>query len=52
MRSSNQFTADFTRELVGHDSEEIERQYFTASLESKGQGLAYLFNAITKSEGQ
>lgn len=52
MRSSNQFTADFTRELVGHDSEEIERQYFTASIEAKGQGLTYLFNAITKSEGQ
>lgn len=49
MRSSNMFTADLTRELVGHDSEEIERQYFTATLEAKGLGLAYLFDTITKS---
>lgn len=49
MRSSNKFSADVTRDLVGHDSEEIERQYFTASLDTKKQGLAYLFDTITKS---
>lgn len=49
MRSSNKFTADVTRDLVGHDSEEIERQYFTASHDTKKQGLAYLFDTITKS---
>lgn len=49
MRSSNMFSADVTRDLVGHDSEEIERQYFTASLDTKKQGLTYLFDTITKS---
>jgi integrase len=51
LRSSNQFTADITRQIVGHDSEEIERQYFTASTDSKAQGISYLFNTVTKSEG-
>lgn len=48
LRSSNQFTADIARQIVGHDSEEIERQYFTASHDSKAQGIGYLFNVVTQ----
>lgn len=49
LRSSTLFTPDSTRGIVGHDSEEIERQYFTMNLESKAVGLNYLFDAIQKS---
>lgn len=48
LRSSNQFSADIARQIVGHDSEDIERQYFTASHDSKAQGIGYLFNAVTQ----
>ncbi|MBQ2869262.1 MAG: site-specific integrase [Akkermansia sp.] len=48
LRSSTLFTADITRGIVGHDSEEIERQYFTMSLDSKSVGLNYIFDVIQK----
>lgn len=48
LRSSNVFSADVAREIVGHDSEEIERQYFTLSHDKKAQGINYLFNSIQK----
>lgn len=48
LRSSTLFTADITRGIVGHDSEEIERQYFTMNLDSKSVGINYLFDVIQK----
>ena len=48
LRSSNAFSADIARQIVGHDSEEIERQYFTASNDTKAQGIDYLFNSVQK----
>lgn len=50
LRSSNRFTADTARDIVGHDSEEIERAYFTADYDSKAQGINYLFDSVTKSD--
>ncbi len=44
LRSSCMFTADLTREIVGHNSEVIERAYFTADESLKEQGLLYLAN--------
>lgn len=49
LRSSTLFTADSARGIVGHNSEEIERQYFTMTLDSKAVGLNYLFDTIQKS---
>lgn len=49
LRSSTLFSADIARAIVGHDSEAIERAYFTASTESKMDGLMYLMNEVQKS---
>lgn len=38
-RADASTTPDLMRAVVGHDSEEIERAYFTASLDQKGQVL-------------
>ena len=46
IRESNEFSADMAREIVGHDSEEVERLYFTPSLDSKRRGLEYLVNVV------
>ena len=48
LRSSMLFSADIAREIVGHDSEAIERAYFTASEEIKMQGLLYLAEQTKK----
>lgn len=50
LRSSNQFSADVTREIVGHDSEQIERGYFKASNDVKLLALEHLLRE-TKKEG-
>ena len=50
LRSSNQFSADVTREIVGHDSEAIERGYFKASNDVKLLALQHLLQE-TKREG-
>lgn len=50
LRSSNKFTADVSREIVGHDSEAIERAYFSASRETKMLAMEHLFHE-TKREG-
>lgn len=42
LRSSGAVTQDVAREIVGHDSEEVERQYFAASAEMKLKGLRHL----------
>lgn len=39
-KSHGQFTADVIRETVGHESEAVERRYFTCALELKSQVLA------------
>lgn len=44
LRSSAMFSADLTREIVGHSSEAIERAYYTAADDLKRQGLLYLAN--------
>lgn len=49
LRSSTMFTADLAREIVGHDSEAIERAYFTAAPEAKMDGLMYLVSEVQKS---
>ena len=51
LRSSNLFTADLAREIVGHDSEAIERAYFTAAADAKYNGLAFLMNAVDAQKG-
>lgn len=46
-RSCKKFTADMVRETVGHDSEEIEREYFSAEEESKRAVLEAVAAYIT-----
>lgn len=46
MRTDNRFTADLTREIVGHESEDIERGYYTADDESKRNALAFLADEV------
>ncbi len=46
LRSSNVVSADLARAIVGHESEEIERQYFSASHDDKLRGLSLLAGAI------
>ena len=46
IRESNEFSADIAREIVGHDSEAVERMYFTPSLDAKRRGLEYLINVV------
>lgn len=45
-RSGNVVSADLAREIVGHNSDAIERAYFTPSLEIKKQGLVLLENVV------
>lgn len=47
LRSNASITADIARSIVGHDSEEIERQYYTASKEDKMRGYDIIAQAIT-----
>lgn len=47
LRSNPSITADIARSIVGHDSEEIERAYFTASKEDKMRGYDIIAQAIT-----
>lgn len=42
LRSTNSFSADITRSIVGHDSEEVERAYFTAPQDVLLSGLSHL----------
>ena len=46
-RSCKKFTPDMVRETVGHDSEEIEREYFSAEEESKLAVLEAVAACIT-----
>lgn len=46
LRSDSSITADLSRAIVGHDSEEIERTYFTASHAEKLRGLDVIAKAI------
>ena len=46
-RSCKEFTADMVRDTVGHDSEEIEREYFSAEEESKRAVLEAVAACIT-----
>jgi len=39
LRSSNSVSADLSRAIVGHDSEAVERAYFTPAHEDKLAGL-------------
>ena len=43
--------ADVSRAVVGHDSEAIERVYFTAPAEAKYNALAVLENSVLSAEG-
>ena len=47
LRTNAAITADIARAIVGHDSEEIERQYCTASRADKMRGLDIIAQAIT-----
>lgn len=51
MRTDNRFTADLVRDIVGHDSEAVERNYYTADLESRKMGLSFLASIATKNIG-
>ena len=46
MRTDNRFTADLTRDIVGHDSEDIERGYYTADYGSKQNALQFLIDEV------
>lgn len=48
LRSSHFVSADLAREIVGHDSEAVERAYFSPSIEAKRAGLAYLSGSLQK----
>lgn len=48
LRSSNKFSQDLARQIVGHNSEAVERAYFTADISSKQAGIEYLFNQVQK----
>ena len=47
LRTNAAITADIARAIVGHDSEEIERQYCTASRADKMRGLDIIAQAIS-----
>lgn len=47
LRSDSSISADLSRAIVGHDSEEIERAYFTASQADKMRGLDVIARAIS-----
>lgn len=47
LRVNASFTADLIRETVGHDSEEVERGYFTPDVESKRSVINFLAQQIT-----
>lgn len=55
LRVNADFTTDLIRETVGHDSEEVERGYFTPSVEAKRSVINFLAEQITpttqRSEG-
>ena len=47
LRADATFTADMVRDAVGHDSEKVERGYFTATMEQRarvGDALADKLN--------
>ncbi len=46
LRSNSSIAPDITRAIVGHDSEEVERAYFTASDEHLLTGLSHLEDLI------
>ena len=48
LRTNATITADLARAIVGHDSEEVERQYCTASRADKMRGLDIIAQAITE----
>ena len=48
LRTNAAITADIARAIVGHDSEEIERQYCTASRADKMRGLDIIAQAISE----
>lgn len=48
LRSSNRFSQDLARQIVGHNSEAVEREYFTADMSSKQAGIEYLFSQVQK----
>lgn len=45
-RSCGLFTADVIRDAVGHDSEEVERGYFTSAMELQAQVMAAAEKAL------
>ena len=47
LRSNPSMTPDMVRAIVGHESEEVERGYFTADIESKRQGYSALEQIIS-----
>ncbi len=44
LRTSNFVSPDLARAIVGHDSEAVERAYFTAPIDAKLAGLTHLAN--------
>ena len=47
LRANPAMTPDMVRSIVGHDSEEVERGYFTADIEAKRGGYSALEDIIT-----
>lgn len=46
MRCNPAVSADLVRSIVGHDSEKVERAYFSPSIEAKKAGLSFLEEPI------
>ena len=47
MRCNPAITADLSREIVGHDSDEVERGYFTAPTQAKLDAFDFLCKQLT-----
>lgn len=47
MRCNPAITSDLSREIVGHDSEAVERGYFTAPTQAKLDAFAFLCKQLT-----
>jgi len=52
MRQDPALTADVVRDTVGHDSEEVERGYFTGSMDNRRKALEVLAAAVDGAEGK
>lgn len=46
MRTDNRFSPDLVRDIVGHDSEAVERGYYTADIQKKAEAIEYISRLV------